>query len=237
MAQYYIEKNNDSVGPFALEQLVENGVSQNTQVWSSTTGVWKLAGAIPEVAALIGVENQFIGVRPAMGFWETVRCCYQNRFDFSGRARRNEYWFFMLFVMGLIFVVRLLALTFTVGIMLLDSTLVATFMLPILYVMIIVPLIAVIGPLMSVSVRRLHDTNHSGFWFYAYFIPASLIVLMALGSFQYANSIDEIVRSIPELLSYGIVVMMVVSGFVMFIYSCLDSDPEANDYGPSPKYQ
>lgn len=32
-----------------------------------------------------------------MGFMDAVKKCFQNYVNFSGRARRAEYWYFMLF--------------------------------------------------------------------------------------------------------------------------------------------
>ena len=35
-----------------------------------------------------------------MGFREAVTVCIQDYHTFSGRARRSEYWWFILFVLG-----------------------------------------------------------------------------------------------------------------------------------------
>lgn len=70
--------------------------------------------------------------------------------DFSGRARRMEYWMYLL-VYFLIYGV-LLALQ--------------NYVLPSLGgILVLVYALALIIPGISVSVRRLHDTGHSGWWF------------------------------------------------------------------------
>ena len=61
--------------------------------------------------------------------------------DFSGRARRKEYWMFVLF--NIIF------------------TGIATLISPKLYA---IYTLAVLIPNLAVSVRRLHDINKSGWW-------------------------------------------------------------------------
>lgn len=78
---------------------------------------------------------------------------------FSGRATRKEFWMFVLFN----FIVSIL-----VGII---SSIIApiigmnTLILSFLYAL------AIIIPSIAVGVRRLHDTNHSGWWMFISFIP------------------------------------------------------------------
>lgn len=78
---------------------------------------------------------------------------------FSGRARRKEYWLFTLFnvlislVLG--FIDGAAGLASEGGLGLLSG----------LYTL------AVIIPGIAVSVRRLHDTNHSGWWLLIALIP------------------------------------------------------------------
>lgn len=84
---------------------------------------------------------------------------------FSGRAQRAEYWYFVLFNMLISFVFNLLVLF--------DVNANIVFVLSILFVLVIfIPSIAVL-------VRRLHDTNHSGWWFFINLIPVvGMIVLI-----------------------------------------------------------
>ena len=73
---------------------------------------------------------------------------------FSGRARRAEYWYFVLFNM-------------IIGIVLgiIDGAIGSGGILGGIY-----PL-AVLIPSIAVSVRRLHDTNHSGWWLLINLLP------------------------------------------------------------------
>lgn len=88
--------------------------------------------------------------------------------DFSGRARRREYWFFILFY---------LLISFVLGI--LDSIM-GTFsqeagmgFLGTLFAL------ASFLPGLAVSVRRLHDTNRSGWWMLIGLVPlVGAIVLL-----------------------------------------------------------
>ena len=81
-------------------------------------------------------------------------------FDFSGRARRKEYWMFILF--NLIFMISLgiiAAITENVG----GGS--SVFFLLVAY------MLGVFIPSFAVLVRRLHDVGKSGWMVLVYFIP------------------------------------------------------------------
>lgn len=80
--------------------------------------------------------------------------CFELYFDFKGRARRKEYWHFMLFFIIFSILVKLIGsiLDMMVGSYNLHSILSLIFS--------IITLI----PSISVSVRRLHDIGKSGWW-------------------------------------------------------------------------
>ena len=73
---------------------------------------------------------------------------------FSGRARRTEYWMFTLF--------NLIA---AIILMVIDGALGST---PILYS---IYMLAVLLPSLAVTIRRLHDTDRSGWWLLLMLIP------------------------------------------------------------------
>ncbi len=84
--------------------------------------------------------------------------------DFSGRSRRSEYWYFVLF--NVLAVIVTLVLDSFIG-------------YPVFY------LLYVLGsfiPGLSVAVRRLHDTNKSGWFMLIALIPliGSIILLVFL---------------------------------------------------------
>lgn len=96
--------------------------------------------------------------------------------DFKGRARRKEYWMFVLF--NIIF-----AIVATV----LDNVLGITFAPEIPYGFIwAVYALAVFIPGIAVAVRRLHDMGKSGWWYLIGLVPLIggiwLIVLLATDS-------------------------------------------------------
>lgn len=108
---------------------------------------------------------------------------------FSGRSRRKEYWYFVLFNAIITFVLVILA-----GI--LNSVLhtqVFGFLNPLYSLAVLIPSIAV-------TVRRLHDTDRSGWWILIGLIPlVGAIVLLVFtvqdstpGDNQYGANPKEI---------------------------------------------
>lgn len=88
------------------------------------------------------------------GLFEYFKECYtKNYANFEGRARRKEYWGFVLF-----FFLVYIGLAFIVGI----ST--AVIETPILMVLIVIFYLGSIIPIIAVTCRRMHDTGNSG-WF------------------------------------------------------------------------
>ena len=88
---------------------------------------------------------------------------------FDGRARRKEYWGF-----GLVNAIILATLT------LIER---ATDMAPEINLNALASIfnLAILIPTIAVSVRRLHDTNHSGWWLLVSFVPfIGVIVLFVL---------------------------------------------------------
>ncbi len=88
-----------------------------------------------------------------MGFGEAISKCLNNYVTFSGRARRSEYWYFVLFNILASFAAS--ALDMAIGTMILQLLVALGLFLP--------------G--ISVTVRRLHDKDRSGWWYWLVLIP------------------------------------------------------------------
>ena len=103
-------------------------------------------------------------------YLEVIKNNYAN---FEGRARRKEYWMFTLVNMIIIMVLYALIIAsvdYTTGEMG-GLGMIAGILLGIYALATIVPSIAV-------SVRRLHDTEKSGWWYLISFIPFGAFVLL-----------------------------------------------------------
>lgn len=108
---------------------------------------------------------------------------------FQGRARRTEFWMFVLINFVVAFVLTL------VDMVLGTMTSSGYGMLGTLYGL------AVLVPSIAVSVRRLHDTNRSGWWYLLIFVP--LIGTIALLVFFVQDSQPENNRFGPNPKSGG----------------------------------
>jgi len=101
--------------------------------------------------------------------------------EFSGRSRRKEYWYFTLISLVIGIILAIISVSFDLMFMngqygILDSAY----------------QLAVLIPSIAVSVRRLHDTSHNGWWLLLAFVPVVgwiwLIVLMATDGISGENA-------------------------------------------------
>lgn len=96
----------------------------------------------------------------------------RNYANFDGRARRKEYWFFYIF--QLIALMALSLIASIIGGITGDPESAVVLAIVFSFVYMLVTLI----PNLAVSVRRLHDTGHSGFWLLLGLIPMGNLVLL-----------------------------------------------------------
>ena len=99
-----------------------------------------------------------------MSFQEAVESVFRQYANFDGRARRSEYWFFVLFVL-----LTSIVLSFLGG--MIGGPGLSRILTGLYTLVIFVPSLSLIW-------RRLHDTGHSGLWFLLTFIPIGQIVLL-----------------------------------------------------------
>lgn len=112
---------------------------------------------------------------------------------FRGRAGRKEWWMFGLIYLAVLFALK--GIDILVGTFDSDSGLglMRGFgVLSGLYV------IGTIIPTIAVSVRRLHDTNRSGWWYFIIFIPLFGIAQLLLWMAQKGRSDDNRYGAPPQ---------------------------------------
>ena len=95
-----------------------------------------------------------------MNFVQSIQTCYKKFFDFSGRASRSEYWWFQLYTI----IIYGMQFVFQGDLVLVFSILV----------------IANIIPLYAAGVRRLHDTDKSGWMVLISVIPLIGLYIIVL---------------------------------------------------------
>jgi uncharacterized membrane protein YhaH (DUF805 family) len=117
-----------------------------------------------------------------MSFQDAIKAVLGNYAQFDGRARRSEYWYWVLAVI-------------VAEVVVLGIRSVSNGLGQILYIVLI---LAVLVPSLAVAVRRLHDTGRSGWWILIGLIP-------------------------------------IIGAIVLIVFYVQDSEPGANEHGPSPK--
>jgi uncharacterized membrane protein YhaH (DUF805 family) len=114
-----------------------------------------------------------------MGFMDAVRSGFGNYVTFSGRARRSEYWFWVLFV-----IIAIVIATAIDG--MINPDLVTTSSGDGMYgvsatggIVALIVSLALFLPGLAMTVRRLHDIDRSGWWILIGLIPLiGFIVLL-----------------------------------------------------------
>ncbi|HET8611741.1 MAG TPA: DUF805 domain-containing protein [Sphingomonas sp.] len=150
--------------------------------------------------------------------------------QFTGRARRQEFWLWVLFVVIVSIILSMvdqaLGLGGRVGMgqSVIDTPAVQSYsygggfrggILTDLFAL------AVLIPNIAVSVRRLHDTDRSGWWIV---VPIGFWLLTFAGMFGRMFWLAGIAG-----------LLMLVSSIVLIVFYCFDGTHGPNRFGPDPK--
>jgi uncharacterized membrane protein YhaH (DUF805 family) len=173
-----------------------------------------------------------------MGPISAVISCYVNILNFSGRARRAEYWWFFLFLflvgiaVQIAFVMKIVrdptfavALQDPLALQLWwtqhDTFLMTSWIGAVAYIL--------LGwlPQLSVTVRRLHDTDRSGWFIFMLTLVAIgavvAVVFVGMGGGQAALPLILLIMSAPLIASIWFMIVL-----------CLPGTHGPNRFGPDP---
>lgn len=189
-----------------------------------------------------------VTARPMMGFVEAVKTCLRKYFNVKGRARRSEYWWYILFM---VIVTLLASFLFPVLLTGIGSAIDMDFFM-VFMVLIMLLTIVVMIPAYTAMTRRLHDTGRSGWWVAAqllctlvYSVCYSIIMLPFLEKLSSVHdplALSSILTGAMQAHPVAATLMSFcgmgsfILGIVTFIFTLLDSKWGENKYGPSPKY-
>ncbi len=165
--------------------------------------------------------------------------------DFKGRARRSEFWLWTLALFVMYIVIE--AVMFSAIPAMMGSSNPAQAMANMMRFM---PLINLIGlalflPNLAVQIRRLHDSNRTGWWVVlpiGVFI-AGIILFLATNASKIASMLKTPTASPDPTAIFSIVgsamlfiwLPTMISGIVMLVFFCLDGTAGSNRFGPDPK--
>ena len=137
--------------------------------------------------------------------------------DFSGRAPRAEYWWYVLAI-----IIAFVVFSIVESVTGLKGMVFGVYgpLTALLWLATIVPGIAV-------GVRRLHDTNRSAWW-YLLAVPYVLVAILAMMALRSGGGMAAL--GAAGLLS----IVGLICAVVLLILMVLPSSPGENRYGPNP---
>jgi len=123
-----------------------------------------------------------------MGFVDALTTVFRNKYvTFSGRASRSEYWWSYLGYSVIAMVAWIVAFVVVLAV----PDLAAVLLVPMLVAL------AMIIPMLSVSVRRLHDTGKSGWMILIMMIPCIGIILWIVWMVEDGQAHDNTYGPVP----------------------------------------
>ncbi len=116
-----------------------------------------------------------------MDIGTSVKTCFSKYVTFSGRAQRSEFWWWVVFVMVANFVLTIIDSMLFGTVTTAPGSFNASTSTPVLSGLFG---LATMLPSISVTVRRLHDTDRSGWWYWLALIPliGAIILLVWFAS-------------------------------------------------------
>ena len=162
---------------------------------------------------------------------------------FSGRAPRAEFWWFFLFMVILYFVFMFVMMG-AVGGMASTGTQPSLGMIGAMGaagLFMILFWLALLIPTIAVQVRRMHDTDRSGWWIGAFYLLYLLYFVLLMGTMGSAfragmsGATEPSAATGPLAAVTGILaVVMMIYAIVLLVFYCLPGTKGANRYGPDP---
>lgn len=240
---YYVDRDR-RIGPLErseMDRLVSTGeITGNTLVWREGMDGWEVAGdhfaagkasappPMPQssfqseqtlaahTGGEIGPDGLYAGA-PSRSFGEAIRIGFNKFVDFNGRASRSEYWFFVLFG----FLINAGTSILDVGIFGPTATVQPLSTLTSLVLLL---------PQLAVSVRRLHDTDRSGWWIFGGMIVG--IVFGFIAGFAIASAGPYGAPDEGTLLILGIAgIAFLAYVIVLLVFYCQKGTLGPNRFG------
>lgn len=156
-----------------------------------------------------------------------------NYANFSGRASRSDYWYFILF--NAIFAIIASFLDKILGFSLVSPKLDPSGMQPALsygYIYVIYAL-AVFIPGLSVTVRRLHDVGKSGWWYVGFMVYTVIVAIILMVTLVGSMVGGTMGTSFP-IAAVVAVFTLLAAGVWFLILMCTKGNPGENKWGANP---
>jgi uncharacterized membrane protein YhaH (DUF805 family) len=228
MNKFFIISDNESAGPFTVEELARQNITPDTTVCAEGSDEQLRSGDVEELKAIFteqpeippafnpsehngstdldsehhetveAVTIDYYRKLSTLKFFPAVKTCLLKLFTFKGRARRSEFWWLILAYLIVFNLIEIVMYFSHIS----GDVVLKYILFPLSCVLIV-----------SATVRRLHDSGRSGLWIFLGFIPILLSLVFNL---------------------FWIVTL--VANLFLIALLCDDSEKCENKYGPSPKY-
>ena len=151
---------------------------------------------------------------------EAVSSVFRNYANFNGRARRSEFWWFVLFSVISQMIMNLIPF---VG---------------------FIYALALIVPSLAVTARRLHDTNRTAWWMLLYLVPILGFIVLAIMfvALLGLEALDPWETSDVEWGVLGVLFLIwllvsIAAWIVLLVFQIMPGTVGPNRYGPDPLRQ
>lgn len=165
------------------------------------------------------IDSSEINMQPKLSIVTWYKIAFLNGLDFKGRASRREFWNFVL-------------VNFSVGIVLgvLEGIGRGSTLTTLAGTLALVFNIVTYIPSLALTVRRVHDTNHSAWWVFGPAVGALIMIPFAvIGSAVHASNGFA-------LILVPVAIAMMVCSIAVLIFCFMQGTPTDNDYGAVAYY-
>jgi uncharacterized membrane protein YhaH (DUF805 family) len=156
--------------------------------------------------------------------------------DFSGRSRRMEFWMWKLFVflVGVAFWILMIAMIGGAAFTSNDPQAIAAAGGGAMIVMLLYMLfgLAIFIPDLAVTVRRLHDTNRTGWWILAPLVPYLVGIVAMIGGVSTGEQTGAAAGGIVMLVA---MLAAFVLAIVLIVFMFMEGTRGPNRFGSDPK--
>lgn len=199
--------------------------NSNADVTSQTC-----AGPEAEIPLLQTSTKNAKVMKEKMSFGKAVASCFRNYCNFNGRARRSEFWYWVLFRGTIV-------LTITIINAILQSLNVYQDNKTIAFIMLLVFLVCELGlllPYFAVYVRRLHDLDNPGWLVFVLFVIPELIKAVTDGINVLASEFSIGITSIDDKTMMLINLYFIITSVIWIVLLSKPGTEGPNQYGPDP---
>jgi len=237
---WYYATHGKKMGPVAqgeLVQLIGSGeINPTSLVWCTGMSEWEPASlhfvfkphnvppplpvGTPQLHGFDHPSNgpntindsfRFRHEAPSRDFIEAIHVCFHKYAEFSGRASRSEYWYFVLFNLLLRLIVLLIQ-------QLDPSSIYESFNT--------ITFLGLLLPTLAVQIRRLHDIGRSGWWVGGFWISVLLLSIFFGIISEVAGKDSYSVNIIGAIFMVGILGWFVA----MIVFLCQRGQDKINQY-------